>query len=159
MKNYFTVVDFETANPNFNSICQIGLVRIENQIITEQLSMLVQPPDNYYKQNFIDLHGITPEQTANALTFDFIWPQIKPFIENQFVVAHGGFDYDFQCLKQTLEYYALSSPDFTRHCTYRVFGQSISSLCKQYGIAFNNYDCLSYAQACAQLYQIHLKKN
>jgi DNA polymerase-3 subunit epsilon len=91
MTNTYTAIDFETAQGKRWSICQVGLVRVENQIITEQLSILVQPPDNYYWNKFIDIHGISPEQTADAPTFNKIWHLIEPFIKNQNVVAHNGF--------------------------------------------------------------------
>ena len=107
------------------------MVRVENQIITEQLSILVQPPDNYYWNNFIDIHRISREQTADAPTFDKIWSQIEPFIKNQNVVAHNGFAFDFHCLKQTLDFYEIPTPEFTGHCTYRIFGDNLASLCNQ----------------------------
>jgi len=154
----FTAIDFETAQGKRYSICQVGLVRVENQIITAQLSILVQPPGNYYWNNFIDMHGITPEITANEPTFDAVWKQIEPFIKNQNVVAHNGFAFDFQCLKQTLEYYALSTPDFTGHCTYRIFRDNLASLYKHYKIQLNHHDALSDAKACGELYNRHLQK-
>lgn len=155
----FTAIDFETAQGKRWSICQIGLVRVENQIITEQLSILVQPPNNYYWDNFIDIHGISPEQTAFAPTFDTIWHQIEPFIKNQNVVAHNGFAFDFHCLKQTLEYYDISTPEFTGHCTYKIYGSNLASLCSQYKISLNHHDALSDARACAQLFSLHLKNS
>ena len=88
MKTNFTAIDFETAHGKRWSICQVGLVRIENGNIVDQLSILVQPPTNFYWDRFIDIHGITPEQTANAPTFDNVWQQLKPFIKNQNVIAH-----------------------------------------------------------------------
>ncbi len=100
----FTAIDFETAHGKRWSICQVGLVRVENGIIMGQLSVLVHPPNNFYWDHFIDIHGITPGQTANAPTFNKVWQQIEPFIKNQNVVAHNGFSFDFNCLKQTLEY-------------------------------------------------------
>ena len=154
----FTAIDFETAQGKRWSICQVGLVRVENQIITEQLSILVQPPDNYYWNNFIDIHGINPEKTVNAPNFSAIWNQIEPFIKNQNVVAHNGFGFDFHCLKQTLEYYGVASPEFTGHCTYRIFGDNLASLCKEYNISFNHHDALSDAWACVELVKIHLHK-
>lgn len=36
MKNTFTAIDFETAQGKRWSICQVGLVRIENGIIKNQ---------------------------------------------------------------------------------------------------------------------------
>ncbi|MBA3284649.1 MAG: DUF262 domain-containing protein, partial [Nitrosopumilus sp.] len=156
MHNSYTAIDFETAQGKRWSICQVGLVRVENQFITEQLSILVQPPDNYYWNNFIDIHGKSPEQTSDAPTFDKIWHQIEPFIKNQNVVAHNGFAFDFHCLKQTLEYYGLSYTEFTVHCTYRIFGAKLASLCGHYKIPLNHHDALSDAMACATLFQIHI---
>ena len=158
MHKSYTAIDFETAQGKRWSICQVGLVRVENEIITAQLSILVQPPDNYYWNRFIDIHGITPEQTANAPTFDIVWQQIEPFIKNQQVVAHNGFAFDFNCLAKTLEYYGLATPEFTGHCTYRIFGDNLSSLCKQYNISLNHHEALSDARACGELFKIHLKK-
>jgi DNA polymerase-3 subunit epsilon len=157
MKNNYTAIDFETAHGKRWSICQIGLVRVENKLITEQLSILVKPPNNFYWDNFIDIHGITPEQTSEAPTFDSIWHQIEPFIKEQNVVAHNGFAFDFQCLKQTLEYYEMAVPEFTGHCTYGIYGKNLASLCEEHNIPLNHHDALSDAKASAALYRMYLK--
>ena len=44
----FTAIDFETAQGYRWSICQVGLIRVEKGIITKELNILVQPPNNYY---------------------------------------------------------------------------------------------------------------
>ena len=158
MRESFTAIDFETAHGKRWSICQVGLVRIENGDIKEQLSILVQPPNNYYWSSFIEIHGITPENTIESPTFDRVWSTIKPFIKNQHVVAHNGFAFDFQCLRKTLEYYGIPAPNFNGHCTYRIFGENLASLCKKYQIPLNHHDALSDALACAELFKSHLKK-
>lgn len=155
----FTAIDFETAHGKRWSICQVGLVRIENGSITDQLSLLVQPPNNYYWNNFIEIHGITPEQTADAPTFDLVWHQIEPYIKNQHVVAHNGIAFDFHCLKQTLDYYKLETPDYIAHCTYKIYGNHLASLCEEYKIPLNHHNALSDALACAELFNMHLEKN
>ncbi|MGZ9677497.1 hypothetical protein [Flavobacterium sp. GNP002] len=58
MKN-FTAIDFETTQGYRWSICQVGLVRVENGIITKEINLLVQPPNNCYWSRFTDIHGIT----------------------------------------------------------------------------------------------------
>lgn len=158
MENTFTAIDFETAQGKRWSICQVGLVCVENGIIKEQISILVQPPNNFYWNNFIDIHGITPKDTENTPTFDKIWKQIEPFIKNKNVVAHNGFGFDFHCLKQTLEYYNIEIPEYTGHCTYKIYGDNLASLCKEYNIPLNHHEALSDAMACAQLYKMHLCK-
>lgn len=157
MQNSYTAIDFETAHGKRWSICQVGLVRVENGVITDELSILVQPPDNFYWDRFIDIHGISPNQTANEPTFEQIWHLIEPFIANQNLVAHNGFSFDFPCLKQVLEYYNISQPIFTGHCTYRIFGTNLATLCKEHKIKLNHQDALSDAKACAELFGRCLK--
>jgi len=157
MQTTFTAIDFETAQAKRWSICQVGLVRVENGTITEKLSILVQPPENNYWDRNIEIHGITPKHTQNAPTFDVIWNQIEPFIKNQNVVAHNGFVFDFPCLKQALDFYNIDVPEYQGFCTYRIYGANLASLCKQHIIPLNHHDALSDAEACATLYSLHLK--
>lgn len=157
-ENSFTAIDFETAQSKRFSICQVGLVRVENHIIVQEQSILVQPPGNYYWDKFIDIHGITPGQTVNAPKFDAFWNQIEPYIKNQLVVAHNGFGFDFLVLNKTLDYYGIEIPEFEKQCTYRIFKKGLASLCSNYGINLNHHDALSDARACAELYKIHLNK-
>ena len=159
MTNSFTAIDFETAHGKRWSICQIGLVRMESGVTTDRLSILIQPPGNYYWSRFTNIHGISPEQTVDAPSFDRVWPQIEPFIKGQNVVAHNGFGFDFQVLTKTLEYYGMEKPDFTGYCTYKIFKHNLARLCQQYQIPLNHHDALSDASACAELYKIHLNQN
>jgi len=39
----FTAIDFETAQGYRWSICQVGLVRVNNGIITDEINLLIQP--------------------------------------------------------------------------------------------------------------------
>jgi DNA polymerase-3 subunit epsilon len=83
MTDTFTAIDFETATGYRNSICQVGLVRMENGIISKEVNILVQPPDNYYWSRFTDIHGISVKDTANAPTFDQVWHQIAPLLKTK----------------------------------------------------------------------------
>jgi DNA polymerase-3 subunit epsilon len=113
MRN-FTAIDFETASGYRNSICQVGLVQVEEGIIANTLNLLVQPPKNYYWSNFIDIHGITHAMTENEPTFDQIGHLVAPFITGKNVVTHNGFGFDFPVLSKTLDYYDLSTPDYNK---------------------------------------------
>ncbi len=152
----FTAIDFETAHGKRWSICQVGLVKVENGLVVDKFSTLVKPPHNFYWDRFIDIHGITPDQTINAMTFDKIWHKIESFIKDQQVVAHNGFSFDFPCLRQTLDYYYIETPKYTGHCTYKLYRNNLASLCKEYNIALNHHDALSDALACAELFKLHL---
>ncbi|MCU0470827.1 MAG: 3'-5' exonuclease [Arcicella sp.] len=153
----FVAIDFETAQGYRWSICQIGLVRVENGVITEEINLLVQPPNNYYWKRFVNIHGITPDVTKDCPTFDKVWHKLEPYIKGQTVVAHNGLSFDFPVLKKTLEYYGIENPEYEKHCTYRIFRQSLASLCNQYQISLIHHDALSDAKSCAELFLIHLR--
>ena len=158
MDNTYTAIDFETAHGKRWSICQVGIVRYEAGVIVHQLSLLVQPPNNFYWDRFTDIHGIDAAMTINTPTFDKLWPQVAPFIQGQQVVAHNGFSFDFHCLNQTLDYYGLEVPAYTGHCTYKIYRDNLASLCSQYAIPLNHHDALSDALACGELFRMHLAK-
>jgi len=150
----FTALDFETAQGKRHSICQIGFVRVEQNVIIHKASVLVRPPDNFYSPNNIQVHGITPHRTQSAPTFNNLWPHLEPFIRNQNVVAHNS-AFDVSCLQQTLTFYRLQMPVFTSHCTYKIYGEKLNVLCNRYGIELNHHDALSDALACAKLFMMY----
>jgi DNA polymerase-3 subunit epsilon len=154
--NSFTAIDFETAQGARNTICQIGLVRVENGTIIHKLDILVQPPGNNYFWRNTQIHGIRPEHTLNSQTFGVLWSQIEPFIGGKHVVAHN-MAFDNSCLSQTLNYYGLKPPQFQKYCTYQIYGNSLRACCDKYGIALNHHNALSDALACAELFIRHHK--
>ncbi len=147
----FTAIDFETAQPKRWSICQVGLVRVEAGVVTQELSLLVRPPENTYSSFNTAVHGLTWEDTVYEPGFDQIWPQIVDFIEGQTVVAHN-MAFDGSCLKQALEFYGLAQPKFEKQCTYKLFKQRLNHCCEAFDIPLNHHDALSDARACAELY-------
>ena len=153
----FTAIDFETAQGYRNSICQVGLVRVENGIINKELNFLVQPPNNYYWERFTAIHGISAQDTVESPTFDMVWQHIEPFITNQNVVAHNGFGFDFPVLNKTLEHYGLETPEYNKICTYQIYKRNLADLCQRQNIPLNHHDALSDAKACAELYLRKLK--
>lgn len=155
----FTAIDFETAHGKRWSICQVGLIRVEQGVIAKEINLLVQPPNNFYWDRFVDIHGITPRKTANSPTFDQVWHLIEPYIKEQTVVAHNGMSFDFPVLKETLAFYDMYVPDYDKVCTYRIFKQNLAALCQKHSIPLNHHDALSDARACAALYLIHLQQS
>lgn len=148
----FTAIDFETAHPKRWSICQVGLVRVEEGKIVKKVSMLIQPLKNFYWDWFIDIHGITPAKTRNAPTFDRVWHELKPFIQDEIVVAHN-IGFDAGCLAQTLEYYDLAQPTYERACTLKIYKKKLNIACAEHGIPLKHHDALSDAEGCAELYR------
>ena len=148
----FTAIDFETAQGYRNSICQVGLVRFENGIVTNEINLLVQPPNNHYWEQFTAIHGISAKDTLYSPRFDFIWHQIEPFITNQNVVAHNGFSFDSPVLAKTLAHYGLSEPSYNKFCNLRIYKRNLASLCEEHNIPLYHHDALSDARACGELF-------
>ena len=155
----FTAIDFETAQGCRWSICQVGLAHVENGIITKEINILVQPPNNYYWNRFTAIHSISPKDTINTPTFDQIWHQIAPYIENQNVVAHNGFGFDFPVLNKTLEYYGIALPKYNKFCTYKIYKANLANLCQEHNIPLIHHDALSDAKACGELFLRFLDTN
>ena len=153
----FTAIDFETAQPARSSICQIGLVRVQQGQVVEQLSLLVQPPENSYSYWNTNVHGLTEDDTMNAPYFDAVWPQIRGYIEGCTLVAHNG-AFDFSCLRKTLDFYGMAEPSYEPQCTYKIYKKKLNVLCDEHAIPLNHHDALSDARACAELYLRHLRK-
>ena len=157
VEDTFTAIDFETAQWNPSSICQVGLVRIEKGEIVKMINQLVRPPENYYFYKNIEVHGIRPEDTEAAPTFDEVWWEMRPYIQDQVVVAHNA-QFDFNCLKHTLGFYDEIQPAYEGQCTRKIYRRGLAFLAKKYRIPLQHHDALSDAHACAQLYLRHLAR-
>lgn len=108
LKN-FVVIDFETANMYPDSVCQLGIVVVSDGEITERKSYLIRPPYNDFRNS--DIHGITLADVRDEKTFDELWEEIKPFIENKLVGAYNA-RFDIGCLLAVLENFKIEMPDF-----------------------------------------------
>lgn len=148
----FTAVDFETANSSRNSICQVGIGRVENGEMIFLESFLVQPPNNEYSHWNVCIHGVSPDQTIDKPLFPEVWATIKKYFENQLVVAHNS-KFDIDCLYQTLEFYNIPFPNLTVDCTYEISGLSLINLCESLEIQIiSHHNAMYDVLACAEAY-------
>lgn len=154
----FTAIDIETAIGKRWSICQIGIVRVENSRITDKILKYVQPPNNEYSEWNIRIHGIEPNDTLNSPIFPEIWDDIKHLIENELIVAHNA-DFDIDCLYKTLEYYNIPIPNLQYDCTFKITGLKLNNLCEAFEITLDNHhNAECDALACAEAY-LKIKNN
>lgn len=155
----FTALDFETATSDHNSICQIGLVVVNNGTIVKKFSSLVKPPNNHYEYHNIQVHRIQPFMTEEAPYFYEIWEEISKHIIGQHVVCHNA-DFDILKLSQTLGFYDIGQPNLTYSCTMKLFGGGLDDCCKEHKITLSNHhDALADAEACAMLFLKYLELN
>lgn len=156
-----TVIDFETANHSFTSACSIGIAVIKGLEIVDKKYFLIQPPDNFYTNDNIAIHHITPADTQNADTFPAVWEKIKTYFSDTYLAAHNA-NFDMSVLKATLDYYHIEQPDFQFVNTIGVssygiprpsdVGKSLDARCAYFGIPLDNHhNALCDAVAAAQL--------
>lgn len=155
----FTALDIETADHVNHFICQIGIVKVINGIISEKFMSLIQPPNNIYSFHNFDVHGISPEMTINSPTFEEIWPKIKHYFEDQTVVCHNS-SFDIPKIENALQYYGLPVPEFKTECTFKIFGKSLKDCCDAFSINLpNHHDALEDATACAKLFLVNQNRS
>lgn len=157
----FSAIDFECATGKRFSACSVAIVQVRNAEIVEQWSSLIQPPNNYYSQMCIDVHGMTPQDTVFAKPFNIVYPEIKKRIDNRAVVAHNA-QYDRSVFNTCYEYYNINDDIKLTdkwYCTYRSYrffvkekNTKLNELCKKYNIDLDHHNALSDAVGCAKLF-------
>jgi DNA polymerase III subunit epsilon len=112
----FTAIDFETANWQKTSACQLGLTIVEEGIIKETLSFLIKPEPFFFAHRHIAIHGITQDQVLNQKTFVELWPEIQLYIDHKILVAHN-MSFDKSVLLSLFENYQIENKVVDFFCT------------------------------------------
>lgn len=154
----FVAIDFETANNNRVSACEVGLVRVRADEIENQLHTLIKPPTQHFSARNVSIHGITASKTADAPTYPEIWPQIRDFTENLPFVAHYA-AFDMSVMKQCLNHYCIPWPNLESVCTCEMArtllpglkNHKLATLCGLFGIHIKHHKALADAYACAKI--------
>ena len=159
----FTAIDFETATGYPESACAVGIVTVNDGIITEEYYTLIQPPNNEYWYQNIMVHGIKPIETMNGKTFDQLFPEIQKRLFGRKIVAHNE-AFDRRVLTKTMKAYGLYYDELEIadmwECTckiYRKKGYKPANLkhCSDLNnIQLVHHEALSDARACAKLYML-----
>ncbi|QGU02351.1 DNA polymerase III PolC-type [Corynebacterium kalinowskii] len=114
----FVAFDVETANADWGSICQMGAVRFVDGIPTDSVSWYVQPPqglDEFDPDN-VAIHGITPDQVADAPEFPDRLAAFIDFVGNDPLVAHNA-QFDFTALSRASAASGIAAPTMYFGCT------------------------------------------
>jgi len=155
----FVTLDFETANPERSSPCEIGLTFVRDGKIVGTKSWFIKPASHHRFYDFnVDIHGITYDTVRDSPEFNELWKEIRPLIENQVVIAHNA-SFDLGVLRKTLELYDISYPTITYGCTV-LFARSVWSglpsysldnLCRLKNIPLEHHRAASDSKATAEL--------
>jgi DNA polymerase-3 subunit epsilon len=154
----FITLDFETATSERDSPCEIGLTFVKDRKIVETKSWLIRPRKLQFGYYNILIHGIKPDDVANEPEFDELWKEIKPLIEDQFLIAHNA-AFDISVLRKTLETYHLPCPPLSYACSFQFLkkawqglsGYNLKALCDYHQIDLNHHRAGDDARATAEL--------
>jgi DNA polymerase-3 subunit epsilon len=154
----FIAIDFETANPDLSSICQIGTVTFEDGKASEKWQTLINPEDFFYPSN-ISIHGIDEKMVQNAPTFPQIFDTLCNLLSGQVVVCHTHFDR--AALSRVVDKYQLSQINCTWLDTAKVArrawkqftqrGYGLKNIAEMLGIEFQHHNAEEDAWAAGEI--------
>jgi ATP-dependent DNA helicase DinG len=118
----YAVIDFETTgNQPGDEIIQIGLVRIEDDRITDRFASFVKPRRAELPEFIRRLTGIDESMLADAPDLEDVMPRVLPYLQDAVLVAHqASFDLAFlqrgldQCGYSPFDGPVLDTLDFLR---------------------------------------------
>lgn len=154
----FLAIDFETANQKRNSACSVGLVRVENNKLCQQMVYLIKPPETWFE--FTHIHGLKWDDVKDAKTFKELWPLIEPMFSGiDVVVAHNA-PFDRSVLEACCKHYNIDIPKLEWECSLKLSKQrwkelsgfKLSDICRHLKIDLNHHEALSDALACARIF-------
>lgn len=154
----FVALDFETANHQRDSVCEIGLAIVSDGQVREQRSWLVRPHENWFNHMNTRIHGIDAEKVASEPEFDELWPQIRAYFEDACVVAHNA-SFDLSVLRHVLGRYEIPFPELCYACSLQVARRAwrgfssygLAALSEHFGIRLNHHAAGSDAEASARI--------
>lgn len=162
----FTAIDFETANGSPSSPCAVGLVKVVDGQIVDSFQTLIQPPypHDWFDSGNIRVHGIKPQDVADAPSWEQALAQILEFVAGDTLVAHNA-GFDMGVLLASIKTIDAQVPDLQYGCslimarkTYNLESYRLNQVAYAIGHEeFNHHDALADSDACARIV-IHMAK-
>lgn len=162
----FIAIDVETANADMASICQVGIVKYENGILSEGWKTYVDPED-YFDGINISIHGIDESVVKGAPKFPELADIVSSYLTGNVVVCHTHFDR--VAMHQAAQRYGLMVPECTwldsarvarrtwEQCAWKGYG--LYNVCQIIGYDFKHHDALEDAKAAAQILLSAIKES
>ncbi len=153
----FNAIDVETANADRASICQIGIVHVQDGVIVDKWQTLVNPEDWFDSWN-IDIHGIDEQNVKEAPTLPAIRDELRQRLRGSILVSHTSFDriaFERAMTKYNLEQLQvtwLDSAAMARRAWPARYGKSgykLKNIARDMRIEFNHHEAVEDAMAAA----------
>lgn len=152
----FCAIDFETADSQPDSACQVGLVRVEGTEVVRRETRLIRPP----REAFIwsHLHGIDWSAVKDQPPFADVWPSIVSILDGAAeLVAHNA-AFDRKVLVACCAAAGLTPPSIPWVCTLELSrrrwarGNKLNEVCAKLGITLTaHHEAGADAEAAARV--------
>lgn len=155
----FLALDFETATAKWDSPCELGIAVVRGGLVQEVRNWLIKPLSwPYFSPWNVAVHGIRPEDVADAPTFDALWEEVGPLVQKSTIVAHNA-SFDMGVLRSTLGSYRIGHPLFQYFCSVSLAKRlwphmpkfDLKTLCTRNGIPLVHHRAGNDAEATARL--------
>lgn len=154
----YTAIDVETANEQYDSLCALGIVVVENGVVVNECSYRVRPRDLRVSAINQQIHKLTENDLMDAPELSRIWNDIQQFFNDTVLVAHNA-SFDIEVLKRSLLGYGIAFPRVKYLCSLKLAGEvfpglpsyRLKDLASSFGINLNHHDATSDARACAAI--------
>lgn len=163
---HFVAIDVETANADMASICQIGLVKCENGVLSDEWKSYVDPED-YFDGINVSIHGIDESVVKGAPTFPELADTLRSYLAGKVVVCHTHFDR--VAMHQAAQRYGVDAPESIwldsarvarcawKQCAWKGYG--LHNVCQMLGYKFKHHDALEDAKAAAHVLLAAVEKS
>lgn len=166
MSKSFVAIDFETADSKRDSACAVGLTKVCNGQIVDQLYGLLRPPRKKFSYFCIRVHGIHWHDVQDAPTFRDFWLEHADFLEGvDFLAAHNA-SFDRSVLVTCCTNAGLPIPDLPFVCTVNLARNQwdlrptkLPHVCDFLNLDLNHHHAGSDADACARIVLAALAEN
>ena len=160
MTDSYVCIDLETSglNPKTDKIIEVGIVKVENNVITEEWETLVNP-DRPIDERITELTGIRDEQLVSAPSITEVLPKLIELVGDSALLGHSVlFDYSFVKKaavnqKMSFEKEGIDTLKIARKYLADLESRSLSYLCEHYGICHSAHRALHDAKATIELYR------
>lgn len=155
----FLALDFETATPQADSPCELGIAVVRGGVVREVRNWLIKPRYwPYFSPWNVAVHGIRPQDVAEAPRWEDIWPEVSELLHDATIVAHNA-SFDMGVLRSTLASHGLAHPTFQYFCSVSMARKvwpgrasyGLKPMCDMHGIPLKHHRAGNDAEATAEL--------
>lgn len=154
----FVAIDVETANPDFASICQVGVAAFRDGTLHDTWDSLVDPED-YFDEMNVAVHGINERAVRGAPKWQTVHKLLAPWLQGHVVASHTPFDR--AALSRACEKNGLPPHNCTWLDTARVVrrawpafaqkGYGLANVTKHLSIQFQHHNAKEDARAAGEV--------